>query len=134
MWSLTPDFRFGRQNPATSKNANFFSKFDKTTVKKNAVDNFVLFRPLDLFALFDIAELEVWKETRSANSPMDLMVPPDFQTELKMRMEEADIQYDVIISDLQSAINNENPNVTVSGDDFENRFSKFNSSVQNVTK
>ena len=65
---------------------------------------------------------------------MDLMVPPDFQTELKMRMEEADIQYDVIISDLQSAINNENPNVTVSGDDFENRFSKFNSSVQNVTK
>ena len=55
---------------------------------------------------------------------MDLMVPPDFQTELSMRFAEADIQYDVKIQDLQTAINNENPNVTDSGDDFDHRNSK----------
>lgn len=59
---------------------------------------------------------------------MDLMVPPDFQTELKSRLAETDIQYDVIIHDLQTAIDNENPNVTESGEDFDNRFSNFSRS------
>ena len=69
-------------------------------------------------------ELEVWKESRSDNSPVDLLVSPDFQTELKLRLADAEIPYDVTISDMQIAINNENPNVTDSGDEFENRFSK----------
>lgn len=56
---------------------------------------------------------------------MDLMVPPDFQTELQLRLKEADIPYEVKISDMQMTINSENPNVTDSGDEFENRFSNF---------
>jgi hypothetical protein len=55
---------------------------------------------------------------------VDLLVSPDFQTELKLRLADAEIPYDVTISDMQIAINNENPNVTDSGDEFENRFSK----------
>ncbi|XP_046451315.1 carboxypeptidase B-like isoform X2 [Daphnia pulex] len=66
-------------------------------------------------------ELEVWKEARSHNSPVDLLVSPDFQTELKLRLADAEIPYEVTISDMQTAINNENPNVTDSGDEYENR-------------
>jgi hypothetical protein len=69
-------------------------------------------------------ELEVWKEARSHNSPVDLLVSPDFQTELKLRLADAEIPYEVTISDMQTAINNENPNVTDSGDEYENRKSK----------
>lgn len=74
---------------------------------------------------FVLVDLEAWKESRSLNLPMDLMIPPDFQTELKKRFEETDIQYDVIINDLQTAINNENPNVTESEEEVDNRFSNF---------
>lgn len=54
------------------------------------------------------------------------MVPPDFQTELRMRLEEAGIPFDITINDLEIAIKEENPNVTDSGDDFDNRFSNRN--------
>lgn len=65
---------------------------------------------------------------------MDLMIPPDFQIELKKRFEETDIQYDVIIHDLQAAIDKENPkpNVTDSGDDYDNRFSNSSDSIHSV--
>ncbi|KAI9553940.1 hypothetical protein GHT06_019211 [Daphnia sinensis] len=68
-------------------------------------------------------ELEVWRESRSDNSPVDLLISPDFQTELKLRLADAQIPYEVKIADMQTEINNENPNITDSGTEFENRFS-----------
>ncbi|XP_045030537.1 carboxypeptidase B-like [Daphnia magna] len=59
-------------------------------------------------------ELDVWKESRSGNSTMDLLIPPDFQTELKLRLTDAKIPYVVTISDVQTVINNANSNVTIS--------------------
>lgn len=45
---------------------------------------------------------------------MDLLIPPDFQTELKLRLTDAKIPYVVTISDVQTVINNANSNVTIS--------------------
>ncbi|KAK4007992.1 hypothetical protein OUZ56_013151 [Daphnia magna] len=67
-------------------------------------------------------ELEVWRESRSDNRPVDLLISPDFQTELKLRLADAQIPYEVKIADMQTEINNENPNITDSGTEFENRF------------
>lgn len=62
--------------------------------------------------------LEVWKEARSLNNPMDVMVPPNFQEKLELKLTEANIPHVVKISDLQTAINNENPvNTERSADD-----------------
>ncbi|XP_059351453.1 carboxypeptidase B-like [Daphnia carinata] len=57
-------------------------------------------------------ELDVWKESRSINNTMDLMIPPDFQSELKLRLADAEIPYLVKIGDVQTLINNGNANVT----------------------
>ena len=43
---------------------------------------------------------------------MDLLISPDFQTELKLRLADAEIPYKVTISDVQKAIDSENSNVT----------------------
>jgi hypothetical protein len=40
-----------------------------------------------------------------------------------MRFADVKMNFDVKIEDLQTAINNENPNVTESDDELENRFS-----------
>lgn len=52
---------------------------------------------------------------------MDLIVSPDFQTEVKMRLEEKKIDFKVTIENLQKAIENENPKPD-NEDELENRF------------
>lgn len=77
----------------------------------------------------------MWRESRSDNRPVDLLISPDFQTELKLRLADAQIPYEVKIADMQTEINNENPNITDSGTEFENRFSKILKSFgKNKTK
>ena len=69
--------------------------------------------------------MELWKAARMKDAPVDLIIPPDFQTEVKMRLDEAQIPFVISIADLQAAIANENPNVTSEIDEeFDNRFSK----------
>ncbi|XP_057376151.1 carboxypeptidase B-like [Daphnia carinata] len=63
-------------------------------------------------------ELDVWKESRSGNNTTDVLIPPDFQTELKLRLADADIPYVVTISDVQTVINSGNSNVTISNEIF----------------
>lgn len=55
----------------------------------------------------------------------DFLISPDFVEELKMRFAEAKMVVDVKINDLQMAINNENPNITSSEDELDNRFSTY---------
>ena len=59
-------------------------------------------------------ELEIWKETKEIDEPVDIMVPPRLQKEVKHKLKEATIPYDIEIPDLQKAIKNENPTVNAS--------------------
>lgn len=56
-----------------------------------------------------LTELEMWKETNEIHQPVNIMVPPRYQKEIKLKLEEAKIPYDIEIGDLQKAINDENP-------------------------
>ncbi|KAI9554075.1 hypothetical protein GHT06_019347 [Daphnia sinensis] len=58
--------------------------------------------------------LEMWKETNEIHEPVNIMVPPRYQKEIRLRLEEVKIPYDVEISDLQKAISNENPRTNAS--------------------
>ena len=71
--------------------------------------------------IFLIDGVEFWKAVRRNDAPMDLIVSPDFQTEVKMRLEEKKIDFKVTIENLQKAIENENPKPD-NEDELENRF------------
>jgi len=64
--------------------------------------------------------LDLWKESFNG-SAADVLVSPNFQTELKMRLAEEKFQVRVAIEDLETAISNENPDATDELE-FENRF------------
>ncbi|KAI9553883.1 hypothetical protein GHT06_019153 [Daphnia sinensis] len=60
---------------------------------------------LNIIALFD---LELLSESRLARDPMDVLVPPRSQTKLKFKLAERnEISYVVVISNLQTAIDNQ---------------------------
>ncbi|XP_057375607.1 carboxypeptidase B-like [Daphnia carinata] len=59
----------------------------------------------------DTYELELWNERKTARDPLDVLVPPQSQTKLKLRLAEHKIFYDVVISDLQTAIDKQKINV-----------------------
>ncbi|KAI9553884.1 hypothetical protein GHT06_019154 [Daphnia sinensis] len=59
----------------------------------------------------DEYELELWNERRLARDPMDVLVPPQSQTGLKFKLAEHKISYVVVISNLQTAIDNQKTNV-----------------------
>lgn len=56
----------------------------------------------------------MWQESRSGNGTVDVLIPPDFQPELKLRLADAEIPYLVKINDVQTVINNGNANVSIS--------------------
>ncbi|XP_057376006.1 carboxypeptidase B-like [Daphnia carinata] len=58
--------------------------------------------------------LDVWQWQESTNAATDVLVPPNISSELKFKLNEANISYVVKIADLQSAINDENPNASSS--------------------
>ncbi|KAI9553885.1 hypothetical protein GHT06_019155 [Daphnia sinensis] len=58
----------------------------------------------------DPYELKLLRERRMAGDPMDVLVPPQSQTELKFKLAERKISYVVVTSDLQTAINNQKTN------------------------
>lgn len=60
---------------------------------------------------------------------MDLLVPPDFQTEVKMRLDDMKIPFNVSIDDLQKAINEENPPISTIDEELDNRFSNSLDSI-----
>ena len=62
----------------------------------------------------------MWNNARNG-SAADFLVPPEYHSELKLRLDEQKIPFQVTIQDLETAINQENPNAS---DDleFENRF------------
>jgi hypothetical protein len=43
------------------------------------------------------------------DDPVDIMVPPRVQKEVRQKLKEAKLPYDIEILDLQKAIKNENP-------------------------
>ncbi|XP_032785295.2 carboxypeptidase B [Daphnia magna] len=59
-------------------------------------------------------ELDVWQESRSGNGTVDVLIPPDFQPELKLRLADVEIPYLVKINDVQTVINNGNAKVSIS--------------------
>jgi hypothetical protein len=55
-------------------------------------------------------ETEIWKDiTTGTNTEYTVLVPPQIQTEIKRKFNVANVSYVVEISDLQTAINEENP-------------------------
>ena len=48
------------------------------------------------------------KEAKLGNTTIDLVIPPSLKQELKNKMNDAQISYDVTISDLQTAIDAQN--------------------------
>jgi len=67
--------------------------------------------------------LELWSAGRSGDRSTDFLISPDFVTEIKMRFADFKLNFDVKIEDLQTAIKNENPNVTESDDELSDRLS-----------
>ncbi|XP_045029866.1 carboxypeptidase B-like isoform X2 [Daphnia magna] len=61
--------------------------------------------------IIDSYELELWSKRRMARDPMDVKVPPRSQTKLKSKLAERKISYVVVISDLQTAIDNQKTKV-----------------------
>ncbi|KAK4007882.1 hypothetical protein OUZ56_013031 [Daphnia magna] len=61
--------------------------------------------------IIDSYELELWSKRRMARDPMDVKVPPQSQTKLKSKLAERKISYVVVISDLQTAIDNQKTKV-----------------------
>lgn len=52
-------------------------------------------------------ELQLWHGGRIPSDPMDVLVPPQSQTKLKLKLAEGKISYTIMIHDLQMAINNQ---------------------------
>ena len=62
------------------------------------------------FEPFWTIETEIWKDiTTGTNTEYTFLVPPQIQTEIKRKFNIANVSYVVEISDLQTAINEENP-------------------------
>lgn len=59
----------------------------------------------------DSYELELWNERRMTRDPIDFIIPPQSQTKLKSKLAERKISYVVVISDLQTAIDNQKTNI-----------------------
>ncbi|XP_032784983.2 carboxypeptidase B [Daphnia magna] len=59
----------------------------------------------------DSYELELWNERRMTRDPIDVLIPPQSQTKLKSKLAERKISYVVVISDLQTAIDNQKTNI-----------------------
>ncbi|XP_046649992.1 carboxypeptidase B-like [Daphnia pulicaria] len=67
-----------------------------------------------LFKIIKNYKLEIWKETKELDDPVDIMVPPRVQKEVRQKLKEAKLPYDIEILDLQKEIKNENPIVNAS--------------------
>ena len=77
-------------------------------------------------------ELEIWKKSKDIDEPVDIMLPPRHQKEIKQKLKEAKIPYEIEILDLQKAINNENPIVNVSS--ATNRNTGITNTCTNILK
>jgi hypothetical protein len=59
-------------------------------------------------------ELWRWQESQTINTPIDVLVPPQFQIKVKQQLDKANISFVVKVADLQEDINDENPNLNAS--------------------
>lgn len=59
-------------------------------------------------------ELWRWQESQTINTPIDVLVPPQSQRQVKQQLDQANISFVVKVADLQEDINDENPNVNAS--------------------
>uniref|UniRef100_A0A0P6FVC1 Zinc carboxypeptidase n=1 Tax=Daphnia magna TaxID=35525 RepID=A0A0P6FVC1_9CRUS len=57
---------------------------------------------------------EAWKDSDAISAPIGVLIPPPFLEEMKLKLAATNISYEVEISDLQTAINDENASVNVS--------------------
>ncbi|XP_071784489.1 carboxypeptidase B-like [Asterias amurensis] len=51
-----------------------------------------------------VSKLDFWKQAHDVDQPMDVMVPPHFQMELREILEENDVTFSVLIEDVQQVI------------------------------
>ncbi len=59
-------------------------------------------------------ELWRWQESQTINTPIDVLVPPQSQIEVKQQLDQANISFVVKVADLQEDIIDENPNFNAS--------------------
>ena len=59
-----------------------------------------------------ISGVEVWMAVAANSSTMDVLVKPESADEVKEFLDKNGLQFDVIIDDLQAAIDAENPSLS----------------------
>ncbi|XP_046653361.1 carboxypeptidase B-like [Daphnia pulicaria] len=97
-------FIFGQASHTAEKDVSY-SKFQIWRITPRTKDeNSNFFRAIQSY------ETEIWKDiTTGTNTEYTFLVPPQIQTEIKRKFNVANVSYVVEISDLQTAINEENP-------------------------